>query len=36
MCDVFNLPPIRFPAIFLWGSAIAGHQNEGGNIHSQA
>ena len=36
MYDVFSLPPIRFPAGFLWGSATAGHQIEGGNIHSQA
>jgi beta-glucosidase len=36
MYDVFSLPPIRFPDNFLWGSATAGHQIEGDNIHSQA
>ena len=36
MYDVFSLPPIRFPEGFLWGSATAGHQIEGDNIHSQA
>jgi len=36
MYDVFNLPPTRFPAGFLWGSATAGHQIEGNNSHSQA
>ena len=36
MYDVFSLPPIRFPEGFLWGSATAGHQIEGGNVHSQA
>ncbi len=36
MYDVFNLPAITFPKDFLWGSATAGHQVEGDNIHSQA
>ena len=36
MYDVFSLPFIRFPDGFLWGSATAGHQIEGDNIHSQA
>lgn len=35
MYDVFSLPPITFPDAFLWGSATAGHQIEGDNIHSQ-
>lgn len=35
MYDVFHLPPITFPKDFLWGSATAGHQIEGDNIHSQ-
>jgi beta-glucosidase len=35
MYDVFSLPPITFPENFLWGSATAGHQVEGDNIHSQ-
>ncbi|MEP7355678.1 MAG: family 1 glycosylhydrolase [Anaerolineales bacterium] len=35
MYDVFSLPPIQFPPGFLWGSATAGHQIEGDNIHSQ-
>ncbi|ADW18818.1 glycoside hydrolase family 1 [Desulfobulbus propionicus DSM 2032] len=36
MYDVFSLPPIHFPDHFVWGSATAGHQIEGDNIHSQA
>ena len=36
MYDVFSLPEIRFPEGFLWGSATAGHQIEGDNIHSQS
>jgi beta-glucosidase len=35
MYDVFGLPDIKFPEGFLWGSATAGHQIEGENIHSQ-
>jgi beta-glucosidase len=35
MYDVFSLPSISFPKDFLWGSATAGHQIEGDNIHSQ-
>ncbi len=35
MYDVFSLPAITFPKGFLWGSATAGHQIEGDNIHSQ-
>lgn len=34
MYDVFSLPEFRFPEGFLWGSATAGHQVEGDNIHS--
>ncbi len=36
MYDVFSLPPVSFPAGFLWGSATAAHQVEGDNVHSQA
>lgn len=35
MYDVFSLPEIHFPGNFLWGSATAGHQIEGDNLHSQ-
>jgi beta-glucosidase len=35
MHDVFSLPPVRFPADFLWGSSTAGHQIEGDNVNSQ-
>lgn len=35
MYDVFSLPAVTFPQGFLWGSATAGHQIEGDNIHSQ-
>jgi beta-glucosidase len=35
MYDVFSLPPVTFPKDFLWGSATAGHQIEGDNVHSQ-
>lgn len=35
MYDVFSLPAISFPQGFLWGSATAGHQIEGDNIHAQ-
>jgi len=35
MYDLFSLPDITFPEGFLWGSATAGHQIEGDNIHSQ-
>ena len=35
MYDVFSLPAVTFPNGFLWGSATAGHQIEGDNIHSQ-
>ena len=34
MYDVFSLPDFKFPENFLWGSATAGHQIEGDNIHS--
>jgi beta-glucosidase len=34
MYDVFSLPDYRFPPGFVWGSATAGHQIEGDNIHS--
>jgi len=36
MYDVFSLPDFNFPEGFLWGSATAGHQIEGDNIHSDA
>jgi beta-glucosidase len=36
MYDVFSLPNVTFPAGFLWGSATAGHQIEGDNVHAQA
>ena len=36
MYDVFSLPDFSFPEGFLWGSASAGHQVEGDNIHSDA
>ncbi|MBD3320560.1 MAG: family 1 glycosylhydrolase [Chitinivibrionales bacterium] len=35
MYDIFSLPDLSFPDNFLWGSATAGHQIEGDNIHSQ-
>ncbi|WP_161977796.1 glycoside hydrolase family 1 protein [Dictyobacter kobayashii] len=35
MKDLFSLPESSFPAHFIWGSATAGHQIEGDNIHSQ-
>jgi beta-glucosidase len=35
MYDVFSLPEFTFPDGFLWGSATAGHQIEGNNVHSQ-
>jgi beta-glucosidase len=35
MYDVFSIPEIAFPDGFLWGSATAGHQVEGDNVHSQ-
>jgi len=35
MYDIFSLPDFKFPENFLWGSATAGHQVEGDNIHSQ-
>lgn len=34
MYDVFSLPEVQFPENFIWGSATAGHQIEGDNIHS--
>lgn len=34
MYDVFSLNDFQFPDGFLWGSATAGHQIEGNNIHS--
>ena len=34
MYDVFSLNDFQFPENFLWGSATAGHQIEGGNTHS--
>ena len=35
MYDIFSLPDFTFPENFIWGSASAGHQIEGDNIHSQ-
>ena len=35
MYDIFQLPPVSFPAGFLWGSSTAGHQIEGDNVYSQ-
>jgi beta-glucosidase len=35
MYDIFSLPDFNMPEGFLWGSATAGHQIEGNNIHSQ-
>ena len=35
MYDIFSLPDFTFPEKFIWGSASAGHQIEGDNIHSQ-
>jgi len=34
MYDIFSLPDITFPENFIWGSATAGHQVEGNNVHS--
>lgn len=34
MNDVFSIKGFDFPKGFLWGSATAGHQIEGDNIHS--
>ena len=35
MLGIFSMKDeIRFPKNFVWGSATAGHQIEGGNIHS--
>lgn len=34
MNDIFSLKEFSFPENFLWGSATAGHQIEGDNIHS--
>lgn len=34
MTDVFSIKEFSFPEGFLWGSATAGHQIEGNNIHS--
>lgn len=34
MNDVFSIKGFQFPKGFLWGSATAGHQIEGDNIHS--
>ncbi len=35
MLNLCKLPPFTFPKGFLWGSATAGHQIEGDNVHSQ-
>lgn len=34
MNDIFSMNAFEFPKNFLWGSATAGHQIEGDNIHS--
>ncbi len=34
MLDVFSIKDYKFPEGFLWGSAVAGHQVEGNNVHS--
>ncbi len=34
MLNLHNILPLKFPENFLWGSATAGHQIEGKNIHS--
>lgn len=34
MYDIFSLPDIKFPEGFIRGSATAGHQIEGNNVHS--
>ena len=34
MTDVFSIKDFKFPEGFLWGSAVAGHQVEGNNVHS--
>ena len=34
MYDVFSLNDFQFPDGFIWGSATAGHQIEGNNVHS--
>jgi beta-glucosidase len=34
MYDIFSLPDVKFPEGFIWGSATAGHQVEGGNVNS--
>jgi len=35
MLGIFSMAPVHFPEGFLWGSATAGHQVEGDNVHSQ-
>ena len=35
MLNLYKMPEYTFPAGFLWGSATAGHQIEGNNIHSR-
>ena len=34
MIDIFSIKDFQFPKGFAWGSATAGHQIEGENIHS--
>ena len=34
MTDIFSMKAFNMPEGFLWGSATAGHQIEGDNIHS--
>ena len=34
MLGIFSMAPVSFPPDFIWGSATAGYQIEGDNIHS--
>ena len=33
MLGIFSMAPVSFPPDFIWGSATAGYQIEGDNIH---
>ena len=35
MLNLYQLPEIKFPEKFIWGSATAGHQIEGNNTNAQ-
>jgi hypothetical protein len=35
MYDVFNLPEVKFPKDFIWGSSTAAYQTGGDNVASQ-